>query len=402
MALFPATLIETEKSKSNPKKAPYTFGVSDTGELVCNCPGWGTWKKIKPRECKHTTKLIAKHNLSVVKSADGQFWEISLTTPLAQVIQNQQKPVPMVEEPLDVVPVRSRFRTFTMAEDRNVLAEPIAPPIDVANIPSPYIEPMLASHPEVDLGTFSASDWVMEEKYDGHRVVVSVTNGIVKAWSRPRAGEDAKTRNLPPHVSLAFMSFPNGTYDGELLVPGGTSSDVVKLDNQSKLVFVVFDIMVLLGVETLNNTYVERRALLKEIFANRITDVVFLSLVMEPNPDVIEQMWADGKEGVILKSRYGKYRPGARSKDIIKVKKENSVPTTIIRFLPGKMGPTSVIQVRDDIGNITTVKVKDAKMMAEIAKNPDLLIGERLRIKFQDFTPTGGYRHPRVDRWENR
>jgi hypothetical protein len=72
--------------------------------------------------------------------------------------------------------------------------------------------------------------------------------------------------------------------------------------------------------------------------------------------------------------------------------------------------------LEDDRGNRTSVKTKDDFELAQFEKQAlaglqkvgDMVvaipahpaIGRKLRIEYQDWTPRGGYRHPRWDRWE--
>src|SRR3954471_23158967 len=97
-----------------------------------------------------------------------------------------------------------------------------------------FIEPMLAQKPKSGKGItdFSPNDYIMEEKFDGHRMIIKVEAGkSVTAWSR--LGNE---RDLGPKLEKAIKeSLPTCTIDSELYFPGGTSTDVVKLENLDKL-----------------------------------------------------------------------------------------------------------------------------------------------------------------------
>jgi len=277
---------------------------------------------------------------------------------------------------------------------------------------SGFIAPMLAS-PLPENFNPKPNEWAAEEKFDGHRLIVRVTDGKVLAWSR-----NELPRVLPNHVYDTLAKFPNGCYDGELLVPGKRSYGVTELTNSKDLVYVMFDILESwhpvfnVWVSLCGDSYVARRAVLITVF-----DSLFGCL--QPNPQPVrlseshpilsapgmrllcEQVWARDGEGLILKKLTSRYTPGKRPKDWFKIKQLRSAVLTIIGFQAGKMGPHSVMILRDDEGHGTTVKWKSLQILAEVERAPASFIGRRVRIEFQERTPDGSYRHPRFDHWEN-
>jgi ATP-dependent DNA ligase len=274
------------------------------------------------------------------------------------------------------------------------------------------------------------SDWAIEEKYDGHRLIIYVNQDYdVQAYTRPRnrAGFPSKEmaeRVLPEHLRAELGTLPTGVYDGELL-GGGTSTDVTRLDLQSSLRVVLFDVPSHAG------TYDERRKALAKALgepqASRryvtMTDSIRLSKQSDVE-QIVKHVWARGGEGAILKRRASSYQPGKRSADWIKVKKCQHATLTVVGFEasrgtvrhPGH--PFAVVRLRDDRGRETTVKTKDDHELRRfeeewnkpwngprgvagarpITSHP--AIGRRLVIEYQDMTRDGDYRHPRWDRWE--
>jgi bifunctional non-homologous end joining protein LigD len=297
------------------------------------------------------------------------------------------------------------------------------------------IKPMLAV--PMTKGTINDwNDWAIEEKFDGHRLVVCVERddeacaqrtirGVkVTAWTRPRkhagdvSGKSMNTRPLPAHLVANLSRLPAGVYDGELL-GGETSTDVTRTDLAHTLRFVVFDVLQQDGQDVMTRSYDQRREILVSILHRAIGNVSLASAkVVTCQADVtrfVDEVWSRGGEGAILKRRAAPYRPGKRSPDFIKVKKLLTTVCTVVGFeaTRGKVlnrGAYATVVLRDDAGHETSVKTVDDAQLEEFnkqgawAKNanvPHPAIGRKLRIEYQDIAADGGYRHPRWDRWED-
>lgn len=383
----------TNKSSSDPNKL-YTTVVDANGRIGCDCRGWTVLKNGKARECKHTKDLVKKYGIATTVQGDYYY---------AKNMPGGFKPA---------TPISITDPTPTPAKKKGKKSAPKTVggvriiDMDDEEI-TPYVDPMLATpFPEGQtLQNFVKSSevkhWAMEEKFDGHRVIVAVKDGDVQAWSRPRQGKTALKRDLPPQIATVFATFPTGTYDGELIVPGGMSTDVVDLSNAGTEQFIVFDVLRLLGEDTTKNTYDERREFLTEIFAKQDGEIVMLALSVKPSEKFVKDIWARGGEGAILKRRASHYQPGARSRDYIKIKGCEHIVMTVTGYKAGKNGPHSTVEVRAEDGSTTTVKTLDNDAIRAFDANPDAFIGRKLMIEYQLRTPDGGYRHPRWDRWEN-
>lgn len=285
------------------------------------------------------------------------------------------------------------------------------------------LQPMLAS-PLSKANVTRWSDWVVEEKYDGVRLIVHIGEGTVRAFTRPRkhaggAGKSMATRELPSHLRQAMLDvLPVGIYDGELL-GGATSTDVVRTDLQHTLSFVVFDLLEWQGRATWSEPYAIRRQALTTIW-----DVLDLgnhphlklaeAVPLREEADLtafLEKVWRRGGEGGIMKRRDAPYRPGKRSPDFIKLKKLGTAVITVTGFDRSRgevmdRGPYAIVCGVDENGIETRVKTKDDAALADLEAaargcTTHPFIGRKLRIEYQDYTPKGGYRHPRWDRWED-
>lgn len=358
-------ITKTFTSSSNPALTYSTVLDDATGETSCNCPGWTFAKPNKPRECKHT-KLVLK--------------EAGLAPPSVPPVRfagSMGLPVPAA---LDPAPLASA-----------VPAAPVSVGADV--------QPMLASAmPEgKTIMDYAGPDWVMEEKIDGHRLLVTVTNDAVTARTRPSASHDSNDRQLPPHIVAAALTLMPGIYDAELYLPGGKATDVARIDNRDKLKLAIFDVIEMTGTLLIGKTYRERESYLMDSI--ELADSVSLHRVA-PGPVskvAVGAIWARGGEGAILKHVNSPYVSGARSEWWIKVKKIESAKLTITGFKEGKLGPHSICVLKTDDGTETTVKVLNNDTLADIAKDPNKYIGSSLVIEHQGSTKNGVYRHPMWD-----
>jgi len=276
---------------------------------------------------------------------------------------------------------------------------------------------MLAS-PMPEVFNPRPGDWVVETKYDGHRLLVHISRlkdetPVIQAWSR-----NGLTRELPKHLMETLALLPNGVYDGELMVPGKRSYGVTELANGGELVYTVFDILSLLGRDVAPEPYDQRRKYLEEIFHHKnLKDETAVVLAPSWPVDSMAQIrtmcqmvWDADGEGLIIKRRKAPYVPGKRSKDFIKLKDLRSAVLTIVGFQAGKgtivdRGDYATVVLRDEAGIETSVKTLNDYELACFErqakggkKHP--AIGRKLRIEYHEKTPDGNYRHPRWDRWE--
>lgn len=268
------------------------------------------------------------------------------------------------------------------------------------------------------------TEWSMEEKFDGHRLLVRVTDDTVKAFTRPRKHSDGSPKQLErplgETMQMDFGSLPNGIYDGEL-IGGDTSTDVVRLDLLADLKFVLFDVIELDGKSTTSLTYLQRRELLEKAFSVIVPNAGTVLLAdaqrcqSKANLEkFVRKIWDRGGEGAIIKKHDSKYIP-KRSPEWIKVKKQQSAVMEVVGFEPTRgevldRGPHAIVILQDAEGNRTTVKTlndveldifnREANSAYAKKHGTHPSIGRKLRIEFQDRTRDGGYRHPRWDRWE--
>lgn len=261
-----------------------------------------------------------------------------------------------------------------------------------------FISPMLASGMPKKGISYEFGKWVAEEKYDGHRLIVEVGVRTVTAW-----GRYGIERALPEPFQYKLMQLDPGIYDGELIVPGGQSHNVVELSKRDQLRFVAFDILRSFKHDTMWHTWEGRRDILAEAFENIDTPDVKMSAFVQLHSigqmeELFEKVVKNRGEGLILKDKYSEYHAGKRPAGVwIKVKEQKTTVMEIIGFAPGKNGPFSRAVVEGEDLRRTTVKVLNDMLLAQVHQDPKSFIGRQLRIEYQGRTTDGSYRHPRWD-----
>lgn len=371
-------LSQTFESSSSGATYATQFDTS-TGKGTCNCPGW---TKRAVRECKHT-KLLANDDRN---GGAAGFVGVKVHKHVGECKTPETCGVTHATPP----------PTFKLPVD----------PFEGFNV-APSVKPMLASAMKDDqsLGDFINNEWVMEEKFDGHRLLLVVTKDkTVAGWSRPGHDRPSAERKLPQHILSAAAHLPSGIYDGELRIPGGTSSDVVRLDLQDKLVLVLFDAIEIMGESIVSRPLIERRAMLDIAVAHLYAehrDGVQIAEQGDVSLFDLQDIWARGGEGAILKRRASKYQSGWRTPDWVKVKKIDADELTIIGFEEGKMGPQSVFKLKHDDGRETSVKILTNDLLRAVAKNHESYVGRRVTISYMGLTTSGLWRHPIFDHFVN-
>lgn len=416
--------------------------INDNGLLSCDCPGWTVKKLNRPRFCKHCQKVAQDENLTLV-DRDGQMFVIAAgtTNPYRQRYVSgaastegvQSSPSPAHGDRTAAPPtsIQRQIGASKVKVSAGLQAGTSNPaPSQVTSVTSPgaqaqssgFINPMLASamiegkQIDRDFGRVTIDnngtnpEWTMEEKFDGHRLVVRVEHeeavvdqGVVEgfyaikvtAWSRL-----GNTRTLPLHIKDLMEQMPVGVYDGELIVPTSQHSYSVTAGQSTGLeALVLFDMLEVDDNPLMGEPFGARRQMLEIAFsALDGTDLpIFLAAQFVPSMAKVQEIWDRGGEGAIIKKLSAKYSPGWRSPDWVKVKAVLSATLLITGFKNGKNGPYSIVELRDDHGIETTVKTLNNEMMRQFQQNPTAYIGKKLVISYHERLPKGKYRHPMFD-----
>jgi bifunctional non-homologous end joining protein LigD len=164
--------------------------------------------------------------------------------------------------------------------------------------------------------------WLFEIKWDGYRIVSRVAGGDAELRSRRR--EDY-TRRFPGVASAlpAALRSPDCVVDGEVCALDEEGRPSFSAMQQGKsgtpIVYYVFDLLELDGEPLIELPFVERRARLEELL-DRGNRTVRLSETFEDGESLAEVVQERGLEGIMAKRSESRYRPGARSREWLKIK----------------------------------------------------------------------------------
>lgn len=181
----------------------------------------------------------------------------------------------------------------------------------------PNLRPMLAS---ASTTAPTGDDWAHELKWDGFRTLalVSPDGGEL----RSRTGKDLSKR-LSGLVDLRRdVRFVEAILDGEVAVldKEGRASFQDLQAGLGSPVFLAFDLLYADGEWLLDMPWRERKSILREGVSGSHGLVLLSDDVPAEGTRLLDAAAAQGVEGIVAKRRDSDYRPGARSKDWVKVK----------------------------------------------------------------------------------
>jgi hypothetical protein len=377
----------------------HTTKLAESGLLSCSCKGWTQAKGEKPRCCVHMqdpknpAKGVIPEN-GFTTRIEGRFvFVVESAAPATQATL----PVTAAADSVRAVTTRPVVVKATAAQVASA-----APAAKSMSVPPP----MLASAQtkgQLEGAAFDAKwandNFVMQEKIDGVRVTTRKRGTERVSWSRPGpTAKAALVKVMPPHIAEALDLLPDCVIDGELAVPGGNSWDVISRANET--VYIVFDVLEVMGQSTMHLPYTERHAMLElvvaHVSAQQDVAPIFCLPVMTPSWARVQEIWAAGGEGAIVKAKKATYRPGYRTDQWTKVVLIKTATMTISGFTAGVCGPCSVWNLTGPI-DIKSIKHPNQALLREATANPAAFIGRRIVIA---YTERGGKpMHPRVDHW---
>jgi len=182
---------------------------------------------------------------------------------------------------------------------------------------SPQLATLAKNAPEGD-------EWLHEIKYDGYRLLARIDDGDVTLFTR--AGNDWTARFSAIVKSLASLRCRTAWIDGEAAAQGkdGITSfsemqTAMATGSTGQLVYFVFDLLYLDGVDLRATSVVERKRQLKDLLAKSQKRVQFAEHVVGNGPAFFKAGCQAGLEGIISKRADAAYQTG-RTKSWLKVK----------------------------------------------------------------------------------
>jgi bifunctional non-homologous end joining protein LigD len=188
--------------------------------------------------------------------------------------------------------------------------------------------------------------WEYELKFDGYRAVAFKTRNRVHLVSRN--GKDFAQRY--PALVQALESLPNETViDGEIVAldeSGRPSFNLLQnfATRDYTLVFYLFDLLILAGVELRNETLETRRTLLRTRVMPRLTEPIRFSETIEASaPELIRAIRDQGLEGAIAKRLDSSDQPGKRSGAWVKMRINRGQELVIGGYAPAPSNFDSIV-----------------------------------------------------------
>jgi bifunctional non-homologous end joining protein LigD len=225
--------------------------------------------------------------------------------------------------------------------------------------PAPdFVAPMLATMAD---GAFDDPDWLFEVKWDGYRVEAVLRDGRVRLWTRNRV--DAATYFPDLAGPADWIAAREAVVDGEVVAldaegrpdfsllqdrtglrgleatTGRRSRDATPPSAEERaaipLAYMVFDLLHHDGRSLLEVPLEERKRLLRRVLRPH-PRVRYASHVVGEGEAFMRAAAERGLEGIVAKRRAGRYEPGRRSRDWLKVKLRREQELVVVGWLPGQ------------------------------------------------------------------
>ena len=222
----------------------------------------------------------------------------------------------------------------------------------------------------------SGSGFSFEPKWDGFRVMVTVTSDGVELTSR---GAKSLSRYFPEVVATLSQSLPAGVVlDGELVVRTGAvgaerldwdalsarvhpaASRIERLSRETPASIIVFDLLQADGVGLLDEPFSERRRQLEEFFA-ALPPIERFHLTQTTHDADEAMRWfttfeGAGLDGVMAKALDGRYEPSKRT--MLKMKHKRTAEAVVVGYRIHKSGQgvgSLLLGLYDDAGELRNV-----------------------------------------------
>jgi bifunctional non-homologous end joining protein LigD len=185
----------------------------------------------------------------------------------------------------------------------------------------------------------AGADWLHEVKWDGYRLVATITRGAVRIWSRNAIEWTDKVPEI--RDALAALGLDSAALDGELIAGAGTQADFGLLqatlsgERQGALSYVLFDLLHLQGIALDAVPLVARKALLQDLLAPPPRHLAFSSHIPGDGDAAFALASAQAFEGIVSKRADGRYHAG-RADDWKKTKRLESEEFAVVGVTPGK------------------------------------------------------------------
>jgi len=266
-----------------------------------------------------------------------------------------------------------------------------------------FVKPMLCYKSE----PFDSDEWIFEKKFDGERVLVFVDKKNNYFRIQNRRLYDI-TKRLP-EFSINHFSVDSCILDSELVLNSGKSKDyhdkhfktrtntqsVIRQKFLSKmypLTLMVFDILMLDGIDLRSKPLIERKIILEQnIKENDRVKVV--KYIEGKGKEFYEDLLKKGYEGMVAKRKDSIYEH-KRSNYWLKVKpiKKMVVEVKGYKETSGWGSHGALITDFGDVALETERKEQEYFKRAEKGK-------VKIQVRYQELLPSGKFRFPKLDKF---
>ncbi|GIV35804.1 MAG: multifunctional non-homologous end joining protein LigD [Cyclobacteriaceae bacterium] len=235
----------------------------------------------------------------------------------------------------------AEYRMHRM-KDKEFLLERVDEP--QINFLKRFTPPMLS---ETATGIPQETGWIYEVKWDGIRTLVILDEGSITLYSR---NGNNITGKFPELMLPEAFRATNGVFDTELVcldrngrpvfqnviarltAPGNAA--IERMLRRWPVYSYVFDCLFLDGRPLTNEPLYKRKTWLAD--ALRKDTPYRLSQWVTEGDLLLEAAREHGLEGIMAKHSDGRYQPGKRTRDWLKIKLRNTAECAIIGYTPGK------------------------------------------------------------------
>ncbi|MBW3572387.1 MAG: hypothetical protein KY467_14895 [Gemmatimonadetes bacterium] len=168
--------------------------------------------------------------------------------------------------------------------------------------------------------------WLHEIKYDGYRLLCRLEHGRARLFSRPGREWTAELPGLAAAVEGLAMG--SAWLDGEMVALRADGTPDFHALRRAirggrgapRLAYQVFDLLYVDGRGLLGTDLLARKRMLEERVRGRCGCVRYTDHLVGSGPALHRAAHDAGLEGIVSKRISSRYRPGARSRDWLKVK----------------------------------------------------------------------------------
>lgn len=198
-----------------------------------------------------------------------------------------------------------------------------------------FIKPMLATLTDKP---FSKSDWIYELKFDGYRIVAAKEDNKAVLFSRNGNDYSDRYQLISEELSGLNAAF---VIDGEVcFMENGESMNFQKLQNKenepNKLHYYVFDLLWLNGHDLTSFPQTERKKILAVLLKNAPPHIHLVEHIKKEGEAFFAEVVKKQLEGIIAKRATGKYHPGSRSDEWLKIKTGHRQEMIICGYIPSE------------------------------------------------------------------